>query len=307
MERREHIEKLISKSDAQKKRSFLIQDVYEKYYVSGSDRDFEMLITRLDAYCISGVRKQLWKAGCYFDEIECTVMRKGRAAIWEILIEDRKTAVFRQNFADDAFKVYQRKTLHEIRKFLTKEKKTETISLNEFADDITAGNGWQELHEKLFLLYCRSFLESTAFPPKCLAFYYARVLPRLLRKIPDSKEAAQWAYGYIGNRTVGELREDSEDYLRNHVDKSFKWGKEFTRQLMAETNENGHSMILKDIIYTAFYDKREIEEWAEDMHKATVEEVMNMVLKDAELLESVIEYICCSDTLYEGVEKGNIR
>lgn len=175
-------------------------------------------------------------------------------------------------------------------------------------DDETARDERRKLYEKIFLIYCQSFLESATFPPRCLALYYARVLPHLLGAIPDSKAtSAKWAFEYIGNRTVGELKDDSEIYLSNNVEQSLKWGDKFVRQLLAEINENGVSVRLKDIAYTASYDKGKIEDWADYMHKASTKAAMHVLLKDAELLELAKEYISRSDTLYKFIERGNSR
>lgn len=97
MDQREHIEELLLKSDRQKMKSSAIQHAYEKYYASGSDRDFENLIAELDSYCISWVRKQLWKTGCYSDENEHTAMQEGRIAAWKVIEEDKKVEILRSD------------------------------------------------------------------------------------------------------------------------------------------------------------------------------------------------------------------
>lgn len=336
MGQREYIEKLISKSDASKRRSDVIQAAYEKYDASGLEKDFEVLIKELDAYCISWVRKKLWKTGCYSDENEHSVMQESRIAVWKWMKKERKEPACHQKFAYYAFGIYKKKTLDEIRKFFAGRPGTDPISLQEAKDgseqtceekmgsmefdDGVARDRQRQVYERLFLLYCRSFLESADFPPGLLALYYARVLPNLLEKIPNSKmTSVKWAYEYMEDRTIGWLKADSEGYLYAEVDKTLKWGEEFCRQLQekieldqkAEVDKKREAdkkpMVLKDVVYTEIYNKRKIEYWADCMHKAVAKTFVYRISEEAELLELAEEYMTHDEMFYKLFGKGDAR
>lgn len=327
MGQRDWVNNLLLKSEARKRQSEAIQAAYEKYYASRSDADFGILIKELDSYCISWVRKQLWRTGCYTDEKEENTLQESRIAVWELVEKDRKASACRQNFSYYAFGVYKYKTWDEIRKVIANRNKWNSVSIHEPMDD--SGRTYEDkivsaefddgaardeqrvLFDRMFLLYCHSFLESSAFPPRLLALYYARVLPHLLGKIPDSKKAsAKWAYEYMEGQTIGCLKADSEGYLCSMVDKTLQWGGEFCRKLQEEA-ELGKKVklqkkpvILKDVVYTEVYDKGKIEDWADYMHKVAAKTFMYMLLEDAELLELADEYITHDDTLYRYIRKG---
>lgn len=142
MGQREYMEGLLSRSDARKRQADAIQAAYEKYYASGLEKDFEALIQGLDDYCISWVRKQLWKTGCYSDENKHAAMQESRIAMWKLMEEDRKASVCRQKFAYYAFGIYKHKTLDEIRKFFVNRIGENPVSLQEPMDD--SGRTYEE-------------------------------------------------------------------------------------------------------------------------------------------------------------------
>lgn len=324
MNQQEHVEMLIEKSKSQRKKADTIQYAYEKYFKSGLDSDFSILISSLDSYCISWVRKQLWKTGCYSEENEFSAMQEGRLATWKVVLEDKTTNTIRDDFAYYAFGVYKHKVLDEIRKISSARKKAETVSINDtigsseltFEDKIPPVQFGEEdakeeqriLFERIFFIYCKSFLESSTFPPRCLALYYARVLPHMLGAIPDGKAtSAKWAYDRIGRRKVEQLKSDSESYIQKEVDRSLRWCREFVQQLCDEVSINGKSIILKELVFIDGYSKEKIEDWADYMHRACTKKSMEIILKDTCLLELAKEYISQSDTLYKLIGRGQAR
>lgn len=321
MGQKEYITKLLERSEEKKKKSLVIQEIYERYIVQEKEYDFETLLKEIDLYCISWVRKQLWKTGCYSEDTEHTAMQESRFAVWKIIEENRKAKTPRDNFAYYAFGIYKHKVIDEIRKFETNRKKYDIYSLNEPVgdsgktiedkiqsvqfDDYIKRTEQRRLYSKIFVMYCQSFLESTTFPPRSLALFYARVLPHLEGAIPETKGAsAKWAYEHMGNRDINSLKEDSEKYLQVNIDRKLCWCDGFACKLSETVTKNGKDEVLGKIVYTATYNKGKIEDWADNMHKVTTKKTMMLVVNDAELMELAEEYISNDDALYKLLERG---
>lgn len=321
MEQKTYIMNLMKRAEEQKKKSVTIQSIYEKYVMQGESRDFEILLTEMDSYCVSWVRKQLWKTGSYSEDNEYTAMQESRLAVWKIIEEDKNKGTVRENFVYYAFGIYKHKVMDEIRKFSSSRKKYDIHSLNEpignegktledsvppvqFDEGIKSVEQ-RTLYGRIFILYCQAFLKSGTFPPRSLALFYARVLPHLEGAIPETKGAsAKWAYERMGSRSINSLKEDSEKYLQEKIDRTLCWCDEFVCKLSEMITENGVCEMLGKIIYTATYNKGKIEDWADNMHKATTKASMQMVVKDKELLELAEEYISNNDALYKLLERG---
>ena len=324
MEQKKYINNLLDKASSQKKKSESIQRAYENYINSGSNAEMELIISELDEYCVAWVRRQLWKTGCYSDENEHTAMQESRLAAWKVIEQDKKEKTVRQDFTYYAFGVYKHKVLDEIRKFSTARKQYETVSLDEPIDD--SGHAYAEkissatiedeidgeekrkLYEELFILYCRAFTEATAYPPRSLALYYARVLPHLLAVIPDNKaSSAKWAFDYMTDRTLFYLKNDSERYLQTNVSKQLTWCVSFLNQIESVDESIDNSKRLGDVIYTQHFNKGKIEDWAEYMHKVCTKVAMKLVIENSELLETAKSYLEENDVLYKLVKGGHSR
>lgn len=214
--------------------------------------------------------------------------------------------------------------LDEIRKFSTARNQYETLSFDEpiddsghtYADKISSNTFEDEmdaeekrkLYENLFILYCRAFTEATAYPPRSLALYYARVLPHLLAVIPDNKSSsAKWAFDYITDRTLYYLKDDSERYLQTNVSKQLTWCVPFLDQLDSIDESVDNSKRLGDIIYTQHFNKGKIEDWAEYMHKVCAKVAMKLVMENSVLLETVKSYLSENEVLYKFVKGGPSR
>lgn len=330
MDQKEHIELLIKNSKEQTDRAGKIQTAYRLYCEEKSDSSFSKLITLLDAYCLSWVRKELWKTDCYTEENEHSILQESRLAVWNYISKDCRDNILRETFAYYAFGIYKNKTLDVIRKISRKRAKwgedeslDKTIGENEktLGDSLPSkefdGEKNQEvrkMYEMLFHTYCMTFMGSTTFPPRSLALFYARVLPHLLHinhnidTIPDTKAtSAKWAFEKMGDSTVDQLKENSEKLLQREVSKDLIWCEEFVNQLEKTIDIESRKVILRDVIYTSVYDKGKIEDWADYMHKATTKAAINFVLNNHELLSLVKEYVSQKDILYRFVEGGERR
>ena len=303
----EHIGNLINESTERKRKVSKIQQSYDDYTLNRSEHNFTEMIQLLDDYCIPWVRKHLWSSGCYSEENEHTALQESRIAIWLSITKNNNQDEIRNCFAYYAFGIYKKKTLDIIRKISKKRIQLEIVSI----DDPVGTEGKQlidylpyvqpklgeqdeirQIYEGVFRIYCISFMNSKTFPPRCLALYYARVLPHLLEEIPDSKAtSAKWAVERIGNRSVAELTQESEKTLQNDIDKELAWGIYYIKQLDDEIDIQGEKCQLRRVIYTRLYDKSKIEDWADYMHKVALRTSTKLLLEDQKLLELVKEYV----------------
>ena len=323
MEQKEYIERCIKQSVARAGKTAEIQAAYQKYAGHPAQVAFADLILLLDAYCTPWVRKQLSRTGCYCDENEHTVLQNARLAVWEAITKDVESGSLRDSFAFYAFGIYKKKALDVIRKVTRIRVKIDVRSISEpigyegktLEDDLPPVQPdfgeleeQRSMYEKIFHTYCVAFLTSKAFPPRCLALYYARVLPHLTGAIPDTKATSpKWAVERMGDRSMGELKVDSEAELQRDVDATLSWGSLFVQQLETETDIAGRPMPLRDVVYTAVYEKGKISDWADYMHKVTVQAAARLVSQDRQLLHLVTEYIPQEDILFRFARGGESR
>ena len=329
MEQVDHIEHLKKRSIDREKEAIRIQEQYllylkEKAETLLSDKSkahlkervefaLRALLLLLDEYCIPWVRKQLWKTGCYSDEIEDIALQDARMAVYEAMRSATDPDQVKDNFTYYAFGIYKNKTLDAIRKECDRRKKFPVVSTEESVgengkkiEDILPAvpfdygekDEQRKVYGGVFRIYCTAFLTSKAFPPRCIALCYARVLPHLLDAILESKAtSAKWAFNQMGVQSIDGLKEDSEHTLQRQVDSNLAWGAEFIRQLDEKLSVSGRTFRLGDVIYTEVYDKNKIEDWAESMHKATIKAAIALLAEDRELLDLAKEYATDNNVL----------
>ena len=58
------------------------QELYERYFISNAEADFEEMITVLDSIYKNKVRTELWKKGCHDEENYQDAMQEARQGIW---------------------------------------------------------------------------------------------------------------------------------------------------------------------------------------------------------------------------------
>lgn len=338
MEQVAYIEHLKKRSTDREKEAIRIQEQYllylkEKAEMLLSDKskvylkervEFALgaLLMLLDEYCIPWVRKQLWKTGCYSDEIEDIALQDARMAVSEVVRSATGPDQAKENFTYYAFGIYKNKTLDAIRKEYDRRKKYSVVSTEESVgesgkkiEDILPAvpfdygekDEQRKVYSGVFRIYCTAFLTSKAFPPRCIALYYARVLPHLLDAILESKAtSAKWAFKRMGVQSIDSLKGDSEHTLQRYVDSNLAWGAEFIRQLDEKLSISGRTFRLGDVIYTEVYDKNKIEDWAESMHKATIRAAIALFPKNKELFDLAKEYATDNNVLSRFMEKrGN--
>lgn len=190
-------------------------------------------------------------------------------------------------------------------------------------------------------VYLQELMDNTNYPAAPLAVMYARVLYQMERLLDPARieemvarymekknwadsgadqhydthlvkatEQIQkyttatspiWAMERMGDLSIGALAVDSETSVHVNFDASLGWGIRFTGQL-SRIAAGLEPATWSDVIYTAVYGKSQIENWAADIHNATVVKAARIIARDANLLEYVMDE--CSE---EGRLKKEIR
>lgn len=315
-----------------------IQEIYEQYYTFNDESVFSQLINMTDEVYVRQIRNILKQNGCYSDESEHTAMQEARIAIWERIRRCQESGESDAEFTRYCKGIYRHKAMDVVRKqntyktrygnkqaggpayldaplpdgrktygdmFEDKQSSPETVlDLEE----------QREFFNRLFLLYCKSLVNSTAEPPRELALFYARILPHVLhinheeKTIPDKKMAsAKWAFERMKDKTINTLGERSESEMKQLISHTLSWCENFWTKLDQAVLIDAEKVILKDVVYTSVYDKGKIEDWSESMHKAVVKATLKEVLKDQKLVESATEYISDRDKIYCLVKGGKTK
>ena len=304
-----HIDSLLNRSDKRVQLIKKIQNIYEKYGQSIDNSAFTELIGLLERedFCLGWIRTNLWRTDCYSEDNEHDVLQDARIVIWQSILDGRAV----DNFAYYAFGVYKIKTLDLIRKVSKNRAKIPLISIDKpigddgkqtIGDTIPAQfydpfeeDEKRKLYSEVFRYYCFAFMNSDAYPPRCLALFYARVLPHLLEEIPYTKAAsAKWAFERMGTQSVANLTHDSEKIIQKDITRDLAWGQ---------------SVVLREVIYTTVYDKGKIEDWADYMHKATRKDAVKLIRSDKDLLDVVKAYVSSDSILkkFFNIKEGNSR
>ena len=160
-------------------------------------------------------------------------------------------------------------------------------------------------------MYCKALTDSGAEPPRCLALYYSRLLPHILQicfsmeTIPDSKAASpKWAIDKMGKRTIGILGTESETQLKNYVLRNLMWCESFQKQLEESVSTLVGIQVMKNIIFTAQYDEKQIGHMTDYMHKVVAKDWLRLMKQDSKMIEGAIEYTSGADKLSKALKGG---
>lgn len=190
---------------------------------------------------------------------------------------------------------------------------------------------------QILKIYIEELLNNTNIPPAPLAVMYARVLYQMERLLDadsvetmtsqymqaknwsenpadqqydehiikateavqhySSSTAPDWAISRMGKMTVFELEKDSEASLHKLFEKNLFWGDAF-REKSASVSDKFAPLLWGAIVYTDSYKKPQVENWATDIHNATVVKAAKKICTEDSLLSYVLE---------ELDEKGKLR
>ena len=313
--------------------TYEINKKYEKY-VQGEDALVEDIIDALNKKYRGMVVHQLYTAGCYDDENEHTAMQDAQMAVWIMLRKSRTENQIDSSFSDICKGIYYHKVMDVIRNVLTKSKHfgggvrsidielpSENGTIGDLIEDpVHKGNRPENVIEDeekrrffdfAFKMYCRALTESDAEPPRCLALYYARILPHILQicysieTIPDSKAASpKWAIKKMGKRTIGVLSEESEMQMKSYVSKKIMWCEAFQNQLSENVITPSGEIIMKYIIFVDHYDEKQIGHMTDYMHKVVTRDWLRLMKKDSKMIENAVEYTLGSDKISKALRGG---
>lgn len=316
---REYIESKIRESEKRKAIAARIQELYEKCISKKKDEDleehFKEIVGYIEMLTLPWVRKHLGMAGRYNKEREMLIIQDARKAVWNSILKTRENdSETIEYFAYHSFVIYKNKTINCFRKLSRAGSDENHVSVDEAKekgvdtlppsyDDYGKSEEKRKLYSYIFMLYLDSLLNSEAFPPRCLALFYARILPHLLSDIPDTKAAsAKWAFKRMENKSIWQLTQESGKTIKKDVANNMKWGSRYMEQLDDEIQLSGSIWRVRDVIYTLAYNKNKIEDWAEYMHKVTLHIAYKRMLEDKELLELVKDYT--TDRVMQKVVQG---
>ena len=306
---------------------------YEKF-VQGDSNLLDDIINALDKKYRALVAHQLYIAGCYDDENEHTAMQEARMAVWIALQKARTEHKIDPSFSDICKGIYYHKVMDVVRNVLTKNKHfgggiasldkelpSENGTVETMIEDpIDEGNRPEVVLEKAerreffndaFELYCKALTDSDAEPPRCLALYYARVLPHVLQiffsveTIPDAKAASpKWAMERMGKRDIGTLGTESEIQLRNYVSPKLSWSDAFQRQLNEKITTSIGVQIMRYVVFLDQYDEKQIGHMSDYMHKIVAKDWLRLMKQNSKMIENAIEYTNGSDKISNALRGG---
>ena len=296
------------------------QELYERYFISNEEADFEEMITVLDSIYKNRVKSELREKGCCDKENYEDAMQEARQGIWTRIKKQRETGELHKEFSQYCGGIYTYKAvdiakkknsyeqkIREVKKKCKKGKEDqksymEVVYLDanlpdsdgtygELAADPNKKNRaesevFAEESRNIFGIYlqkyCQAMTNAKAEPPRALALYYARILPHVL-------------YIMYGIETIPDSKGASAAWAFEHM-------QEKTMEILGEKSEE--EMLLKDVVYTEVYDQRRIDDWSESMHKTVTELAHREIKKDKRLANWAVDHIVESDKTYNLFKGG---
>ena len=291
------------------------QELYERYFISNEEADFEEMITVLDSIYKNRVKSELREKGCCDKENYEDAMQEARQGIWTRIKKQRETGELHKEFSQYCGGIYTYKVV-----YLDANLPDSDGTYGELAADPNKKNRaesevFAEESRNIFGIYlqkyCQAMTNAKAEPPRALALYYARILPHVLyimygiETIPDSKGAsAAWAFEHMQEKTMEILGEQSEEEMQEWLYDSLRWSENFWNQMDLEIYVNSERKLLKDVVYTEVYDQRRIDDWSESMHKTVTELAHREIKKDKRLANWAVDHIVESDKTYNLFKGG---
>ena len=203
----------------------MAQKLYERYFVSNDDADFEKMITVLDSIYKNRVKTELKKKDCYDEENCQDAMQEARQGIWSLIKKQREAGEIQEIFCQYCSGIYIHKAVDIAMKKISYEQKLkevkrkgkkgkedqngqmEVIFLDnnlpdsdatyaEIAADPNKKNRAESktfaeessnIFGTYFRKYCQAMTNAKAEPPRALALYYARILPHVLHIIDGTE------------------------------------------------------------------------------------------------------------------------
>ena len=280
----ENIEKLIKLSDNREKDSVAIREAYEAYLSDRSDWNFQELVRLTDTRCKPMVFWRLKNKELLTESNVNEVLHNARLFIWQEINSSEsdystQSDYSAQTFPGFAYNVYKNKTLELITDIFRARRKDERWTVRGEGDgpvpdpetSIDETRKLRKIYSIGIVSYCRALLDLDEALQGCLALFYSRVLPHMLKSIKYTKDTSpKWAFERMYGLAVKTLTADSETTLKKDICADLAWNENLLKQLNDEIEILGRSLSLGDLIYTDAYDQRKIAYWAYELHKKTM-------------------------------------
>lgn len=312
LERKQHINAVIKRSDAMRETERDIRSAYKEFMEKGDIETRDFLIEKIMMFCNVKVRRLAYNAGGTMSPEDVQdVVNESCLAMLEGLEKRRSENKYIENIMGFISIVCSNKFADRQRE-LYKLKDPETregyipISLEKPNEDGTTlgsnigGNPhyepWDDARRQFaataVLIYVKAFLSLEVPPQSSLALFYARLLPHIRGSVDDNKTTSvSEAFRVMGKKTVETLADESEREMREAFLKSLGWSKYFRTHLDDEMMTVTGNVPLRKIVYTEKFTASETEHRSTAVHKSCVKKVSEIVRQNKELIKSAEDFI----------------
>lgn len=146
--------------------------------------------------------------------------------------------------------------------------------------------------QRLLYEYFVTLMNAKVVPQKSLALVYARIIPHLLKEIPDEKaSSAKTAISRMKGKTMLELKVEAEKILQKYVSMDMSFKEPFLKQLDMPIGVGGDVILIKDMYYTDMYDEDKIEHWSDNLHAIIIRETYKRLQEEEEFIGLADRYL----------------
>ena len=166
----------------------------------------------------------------------------------------------------------------------------------------------KEFFGKILLLYCRTLFRYDGEPPRSLALFYARLYSHFSLELSvnsRSRAAAappagstgktasrtEWALSVMKGKTVSYLMEESQKAASWFFSTAICWCEAMINQLLLPYPGIPDERKLGDLIYTEWFQKKQVSHWADDFHKTIYKKTARLIQEDP-CMRSMLQAYC---------------
>ena len=148
------------------------------------------------------------------------------------------------------------------------------------------------VYQRLLYEYFVTLMDVKVVPQKSLALIYSRIIPHLLKEIPDEKaSSAKAAFRRMEGKTVYELKVEAERLFQKRLFMDVSFGDAFLEQLNTSICVGDNATLIRDIMYTNIYDEDKIEHWSDDLHRIVIRDTYKRLKEEEEFLGIADRYL----------------
>ena len=92
--------------------------------------------------------------------------------------------------------------------------------------------------------------------------------------------------------------------MKNYVSRNLMWCESFQKQLEESVSTLVGIQVMKNIIFTAQYDEKQIGHMTDYMHKVVAKDWLRLMKQDSKMIEGAIEYTSGADKLSKALKGG---